>query len=475
VVDIEAVAGKTVEYRKRLIFARAWRGAGVALALLALLGGCATVRNARSVQDPASRVPGERTPTAAELGLPVKGPVSLDEVVRAAVGAHPAVVQARRAAEAAETRVRQAEGAALPQASASAAAGYQAQQGSPPGSPDRFVSFGFDVSWTILDFGLTSALARQAGEQWIAAQLDERFAEVQAAFNARNAYFELAKQVQLHDVALEAVRQFEVHLDQVRELERVGYRAPYDVTKAEVDLGTAKLAEVQTRDAVLAAEAALASAVGLAEVVEWTADADAVPPPVPEGFDEAWSVAQGGQPALAAAAARERAVSSLVDARIAALYPELSLGLGVTWSGTPTPVPWSLKLGPAVRWTPFDGFQNLASIDEAVATLRGARAALAQVAQQAWLDVRSAWLLREDARQRLALTALTVRSAEENQKLAQGRFEVGIGTSVDLTDAEQSLISARAAQIEAATDAAIAASRLARTLGVAVPGQKKAP
>ena len=440
----------------------------IAFAILAGCAGCATVRNARSVQDPASRVPGERTPTASELGLPVKGRVGLDDIVRIAVRVHPAVVQARRAAEAASAGVRQAESAAYPHVSASAAASYQTQQHPPAGASDRFVSFGFDVSWTILDFGRTSALARQAGEQWLAAQQDLRSAEVTAAFNARNAYFALATQIQLLGVAVEAVRQFETHLDQVRELERVGYRPPYDVTKAEVDLGNAKLAQVQTRDAVLVAQAALANAVGLAEVLDWTPADDAVAPAVPKDFDEAWSQAQAHQPALAAAAARERAVSALVDARVAALYPDLSLGLGLSWSGTPTPLPWSLKLGPAVNWTPFDGFQNLATIDQSVASLRGSRAALASAAQQAWLDVRSAWLGVEDARQRLELTALTLRSAEENLQLAQGRFEVGIGTSIDLTDAQQSLTAARAARIQAGADGAIAASRLARAIGIGI-------
>jgi len=454
---------------------RFFRAAVLPLAVLALLTGCATARNARSVQDPASRVPGERTPTAAELGLPAKGRVALDDIVRIAVRVHPTVVQARRAAEAAAASVRQAEGAALPQASASAAASYQTEQHPPAGASHRFVSFGFDVSWTILDFGRASALARQAGEQWLAAQQDLRSAEVAAAFNARSSYFLLATEIRLLGVAEEAVRQYEEHLDQVRELERVGYRTPYDVTKAEVDLGNARLNLVQTRDLALAAQANLANAVGLSEVLDWTPDEGAAVPAVPTDFDAAWSLAQAGQPALAAAAARERAVSALVDARVAALYPDLSLGLGLSLSGTPTPLPWSLKLGPSVNWTPFDGFQNLASIEQAVAALRGARAALAQAAQQAWLDVRTSWLAIEDARQKLELMVLMVRSAEESQQLAKGRFEVGLATSLELTDAQEALTSARAAQIQAGAEAAIAASRLARTLGVAVPGQEKAP
>jgi len=202
------------------------RTAQASLALLLLaLPGCATAARARAAQDASSAIPGERTPTAAELGLPTKGRVALGVLVRTALRIHPSVVAARRASEAAFARVRAAEGARLPQVSVGAAAAFRdaSQNGTNP-VEHRFQSLGFDVSWVLFDFGELAAFARQAGQQWMAAQQDVRTAEVDAAFAVRTAYFELDKNIQLLGVARATVAQFEARLAQVTELEHVGKR-----------------------------------------------------------------------------------------------------------------------------------------------------------------------------------------------------------------------------------------------------------
>lgn len=449
---------------------RAARLASIVALAGATLAGCAHVARARAAQAPESAIPGERTPAAAELGLARSGPVRLAPLVAAALAAHPSVVSARRNVEAACARVHAAEGATRPSVTADASASVRDASGSSGAATEhRFVSFGFDVSWLLFDFGQRRSLARQAAEQWLAAQHDLRAAEVDAAFAVRSAYFELAKDLDLLATARETVAQFEARLVQVTEFERAGTRIAYDVTKARVDLGNARLLEVLARDAVETARATLGAAVGLAEPVEWTADPSEAPVPegtVPAQFDAAWRRTLPSRPALAAAAAREQAASALIDARVAALYPSLSLGASASRAGSSTPLPWTLDLGPSVRWTPFDGFQNLAAVDESIASLKASRAARALEEQRAWLDVRTAFVAIEDATKRIGLGELQVRSAVENLELAQGRFQAGIGTSVDLSDAQQALASARTGLITARADRAIAVARAARAIGL---------
>ncbi len=436
------------------------------VALLMLVGGCATVRHARYAQDPANRGAGERTPTAAELGLPPAGPVALERLVCTALRVHPSVVGARRGAEGAQARMRAAEAVYRPRVSMDASRTYER---SSEAGTRRFHSLGFDVSWLLFDFGQGAAQARAAGEEWLAAQQDLRTAEVDAAFAVRTAYFTLAKQIELLAVASETVRQFETHLEQVRELVRVGKRIPYDETKAQVDVGNARLAETQARNAVETAHATLATAVGIAEVVHWTPTDRAADGKRPE-FDAAWAEARSRAPDIAASRAREQAASAIVDARVAALYPSLSLGAGYRRSGTDFPLPWTFHVGPSIQWTPFDGFENLATIDEAVASFRASSASRTQVEQRTWLELRTAWVAVEDARQRIAIAELVVKSAEENLELARGLFEHGKSTSVELADATQGLAEARATVVDARADLAIADARLARAMGFAERG-----
>jgi outer membrane protein TolC len=426
------------------------------------------VRNARLAQDPGNAVPGERTPTAAELGLATEGVLRLDDALNTALRVHPSILGAVHSEEAAAARTGEAEGALWPSLSGDASYQYvdhKSQNGAPP-IQHHFQSLGFQLSWLLFDFGRTPALAREAADQWLAAQADTRGVEIDVAFAVRSAYFTLLKQMHLRDVAKDTVAQFQEHLEQVHEFVLVGTRIPYDETKAEVDLGNAQLLLVQTEDAVLVAQATLANAMGLAETTDWAPEETQALPDEPPPFEECWKQARLGRPALAAAQARVEAASELVNARIASLYPQLGLGFGANWAGSSFPLPWSLQFGPSLSWIPFDGFTNLYTIDEAAASLRGSRAALASIEQLAWLDVRSAWLAMQDARRRLDVTTLNVRNAEENVTLAQGRFDVGKGTTVELTDARQALVKARADDVQARADLDVAAARLQRELGI---------
>jgi outer membrane protein TolC len=445
-------------------------------AVVALGAACSTVQDARLAQDPASAVPGERTPTAAEVGLTTSGPLTIDAAVRTALGVRPSVLRARHEAEAAEARVTQAEAEALPRVSASAALEHVDSQnnGGSLRGRHRYQSLGYQVSWLVFDFGATSAFSRQAALQWLAAQADAHAAEAAAAGDVRAAYFTLLRQLRLRHVAREAVGQYEERLEQVRELVKYGKRIEVDATRAELDLGNARQDLVIAEDAVLLAQANLANALGLAETADWVPDDAPLTDADAPAFEECWRAAQERRPSLAAARAREQAASALVDARIAALYPSLTLGLSADRSGTESPYLWAWRFGPRVSWVPFDGFQNLSRIDEAVAALKSARTARAQEEQQAWLEVRRAWLVLEDARRRLELTSLTIRAAQQTLDLTRARFDAGASTSLELTDAQQSLVKARADDVQATAERDVATARLWQAMGLVDPPDAKA-
>jgi outer membrane protein len=58
-----------------------------------------------------------------------------------------------------------------------------------------------------------------------------------------------------------------------------------------------------------------------------------------------------------------------------------------------------------------------------------------------------------------------VESAQENFRLSQGRFDAGVGTIIELTDAQLALTQAQATEAQALSDYKIAIARLERSLG----------
>ncbi|MGH7339630.1 MAG: TolC family protein, partial [Candidatus Rokuibacteriota bacterium] len=56
-------------------------------------------------------------------------------------------------------------------------------------------------------------------------------------------------------------------------------------------------------------------------------------------------------------------------------------------------------------------------------------------------------------------------SAQENFRLAQGRFDAGVGTILELTDAQLALTQAQNTESQALADYRIALARLDRAVG----------
>jgi outer membrane protein TolC len=438
--------------------------------ILGVLAGCGSVRAAREAQEVSKAIMGERTPSARELGIPTAGAITLRQVEAASLRANPAIVIARRNAEAAEARIGEVEGAYYPQISSGPVAQYRYETLNSAGQTEHdrghsFQSFGFGISWLIFDFGRTPAIVRQTAKQALSQQELLRNAELDTVFNVRQAFFNLEKQRALLVVADDTVRQFETRLAQTKAFVEVGTRVPYDLTKAEVDLGNAKLTQVQTADAVRIADAQLANAIGVAEVTEWAPTEGAALPAMDLTFEQAWQYAIVHEPRIASARAVEAAASALVDAQIAALWPTITLSAGYTAGGLDFPLTWNWNVGPNLNWVLFNGFTNYYTIDEAAANLRGTRAQRVSTEQEVWLEVRTNYIALEDAKSRLDLSALIIQSAEENLTLAKGRYEVGKASAVDLTDAQVGLTQARGAQVQARADFQTALAQLWKALG----------
>jgi outer membrane protein TolC len=80
-------------------------------------------------------------------------------------------------------------------------------------------------------------------------------------------------------------------------------------------------------------------------------------------------------------------------------------------------------------------------------------------------QVQQYYLQEVDAHERIVATGLVIVQAEENLQLTQERYKAGLGTSVDLTDAEQTLSKARSDHVQALYDYRVAYANLLLAIG----------
>ncbi|MDD4020047.1 MAG: TolC family protein [Kiritimatiellae bacterium] len=428
--------------------------------------GCSTVKKARQAQTGTNRSPGETIASAAQIGFPPGGRYALTNFEAVARTHHPSLFQARQNVESARLQYRMTHSSRLPQITASGTYNRSTQNARRDTSTGMRGSWGGSLGLDLLlyDFGKLDAGERQALESLIAAEEQLRETGLDVAYNVRAAFFEYHRSDELVRVAVESERQYAQHLEEARVMVEVGTRRRYDVTKAEVDLGNARLTLITTSNALINARAELNRSLGLAEQTAFDVG-DGFLPPHPGSADTLMTTARDNAPALAVLRARERAASAYVDQTIADLYPDLSLGANGDLSGRGFPLLWNFSWALRLTQNLFDGHRKTARIDEAVTQLRTARSRVADAEQTLYQNLVNAVAELESANKRLETSQLVRRQTEENLAIVNEQYRVGVSSSIERTDAQVALTQAQADVVRARYDGQVACARIARLTG----------
>ncbi len=113
----------------------------------------------------------------------------------------------------------------------------------------------------------------------------------------------------------------------------------------------------------------------------------------------------------------------------------------------------------------FSGFSTIEGVREANANLKSIDARLNNLRLQISKEVESSWLGVNESSARIASTDKEVAAADENRLLAEGRYQEGVGSIIEVTDAQSLAIEAQTSNIQARYDYYNALARLDRAMG----------
>ena len=286
--------------------------------------------------------------------------------------------------------------------------------------------------------------------------------------NAKRKYYDLVLEFLDRDLQQEKVNNLEEHLKNAQGLYDVGNSPYIDVTKAQADLSSARVALLKANNDILLAQEALKVAMGTEIQSPFSISIPAVLllPQLPENFDSLVDTALADRPdmrkILHDITAGELTIKDAARAISPTVTGQANTSLSSRQSGT---TDTNYYIGVSVNVPVVDGGETKAGIARARAQLESTNADADTLRQNITYSVMSSALSLMNAKDRARAAEETVKHSEENLELAQGRYNVGVGNSIEVSDAVSALAEAKHTYYQAIYDAQTARANLDEALG----------
>jgi outer membrane protein len=403
-----------------------------------------------------------RMSLAATLLLAHLNVISLADAVHQAMRAQPQLAQAAATTRAAIARVGEARAPLLPQLSGNAIwnvgndprhAGTSAAmtKGAPPPAAAQSWSLEVTAAQTIWDGSGGLARLDAARALAVAAADSAEATRLQLWLAVEQQYFAACAARRLVDVARATLANQDKHLGQIAGFVRAGARAEIDLAQANSDRANAEVQRISAENGYALAKAQLAQSLGGVtgdfEVEDAQLSAVAGEQTDPEAL---LKEALRARPELAAADAQLRAQGLTVLAAKETFGPSLALNASATEAGgdaAPSKLTWSV--GATLNWSLFSGGLSYYTTREAQATRDSLAAQRAVLVLQLRFQLVQAQLNVRAAEQASIAAGKALENTREQLRLAEGRYQSGVGSVIELGDAQLAFSNASAQQVQA--------------------------
>ena len=294
----------------------------------------------------------------------------------------------------------------------------------------------------------------------------------QAKYDAINAYYSLIMYRNKTAVARQAVKDYQGHVDNVKAQYNVGLVANSDVLGADTSLAEAQTSLVKAMNAADLAEASLNQVIAYpVQTAITTAEESLQYKPYDVSLEQAKAYAMLHRSALVQSAMTVKAAEENLKAAKSGYLPTIGVeaGRGYTdlngYFGTDVK---SWHVSASATWKLWDGGATQNKIKGAYADLEKAKEANLATVDKVNLAVQQAYLNLRTAEQTIQSTQTAVNEGQENFRIALLRYRAGVGTNLDVLDAELKLTQARNNYVDALYSYNVSVSALEQATGVPV-------
>jgi len=401
-----------------------------------------------------------------EAQLNLQGKLNLDQCIELGLQNNPGFQSSELLVKETEARIGEALSGYYPVVSLNSDAdAYSKENGS-----QRYENFntGITASYNIFQGYRTKSLYGASQDNYQAAVHQHDVNRQDLVFNIIQAYYRTLQSERILKSADEAVKNSALHLDFPRAKQKAGMATLSDILRSEVDLSNAELDRIKAGNALLAARGNINMLIGFPSdyPIELTDDLSIVSEIYVQSFDSLLAEAYKSRSEI-------KKFQSLLDAQQknimlarSGYYPSLSANANYNFAG---PAVSSMQqnwwMGMTLAVPVFKGFLNNARVNQEEFAYKSLDKELDQLKQIISQEVWNAWLAVKESAERISTTSKALESAKENLLLAEGEYKEGVGSIIQLTDAQTMFVTAEQNYIQALADLKISYAGLERTIG----------
>lgn len=378
--------------------------------------------------------------------------LSLSDAISLALSGNTSLRVTQKDEITAEQALRQAKGESSLSASLSDSLSVSKQSDS-----DRQSSNGLTVTGAlpIYSGGKNEAAIRRSLLALDAAGLTTERAREDLKLSVITAYYDALEAKKTIAVREDTVAKYRDHLDLTSVLYAAGSKARIDVLDMSVQLSNARQDLIKAQNSYEVDLAKLRDYIGIDRNEPLTLTTDFVYAPFSTSLSDAVAYAYTNRKDILADESKLRQREEALTEAKAGYRPSVDFSVSAGQSNAFEPSGGSaqdIRGTVGLSWNIFDSGVTKAKVKSADNDIDVARLTLQKDKEAADLTLREAYYNMREAEERFNSTGDAVKLAEENYYIAREKYRAGEGLLVDITDAQESLATARLNEISARYD-----------------------
>lgn len=326
-------------------------------------------------------------------------------------------------------------------------------------------SIGVDLKVNLYDFDKTRNLSKSYDLLEKSSEYNFFSVKSQIITNVTVNFFRLLQAKENLNVAIQTRDNLLSHLKMAQQFYSSGMKPKYDITKAEVNLSNAELNIIKAQNSIKIIESELKKTIGIDDISFVTNDYKII-------INETYSLDNLTKKGLTKRAEllsiREKIKSTelTLTATKTNYYPTFNLESSYLRSGNhPDMDRDGWNIGIKFNFPLYNGNLTNYQINEILANIANLKYTEQVLKQSIKNEIETAFYNLKEAAEKYNLSEKILKQAEENYEIAKGRYNAGLSTPIELSDAEIELEKGRLNRISSKYDYLISEALLKKAVG----------